>query len=103
MTGPHRPGHKSQSSAHTALIASVPFVDSVPVLLGMIAVSIGCIATNTSQVFALTNDLLPNPGDIGKAISSYNAAFVIAGAMMLIGMSSALFVANRPMVVTPLP
>jgi ACS family glucarate transporter-like MFS transporter len=107
-----------------ALIATVPFVNSVPVLLGMIAVSIGCIATNTSQVFALTSDLLPNPKDIGKAMGvevaaanvigfmspiitghvigltgSFNAAFVIAGAMMLVGMSSALFVANRPIVV----
>jgi ACS family glucarate transporter-like MFS transporter len=106
------------------LIATVPFVDSVPVLLGMIAVSIGCIATNTSQVFALTSDLLPNPKDIGKAMGvevavanvigfmspivtghvigltgSFNAAFVIAGAMMLVGMSSALFIANRPIVV----
>lgn len=106
------------------LIATVPFVDSVPVLLGMIAVSIGCIATNTSQVFALTSDLLPNPKDIGKAMGfevaaanvigfmspiitghvigltgSFNAAFVIAGGMMLVGMSSALFVANRPIVV----
>jgi ACS family glucarate transporter-like MFS transporter len=104
------------------LIASVPFVDSVPLLLGMIAVSIGCIATNTSQVFALTNDLLPDPKDIGKAMgfevaaanvigflspivtgyviaitTSFNMAFVIAGAMMLVGASSALFIANRPM------
>ncbi len=106
-----------------ALIASVPFVDSVPVLLGMIAVAIGCIATNTSQVFALTSDLLPNPKDIGKAMGfevaaanvigltspiitghvigltgSFNAAFVIAGLMMLIGMSAALFMANKPIV-----
>jgi ACS family glucarate transporter-like MFS transporter len=109
-----------------ALIASVPFVDSVPVLLGMISVAIGCIATNTSQVFALTNDLLPNPKDIGKAMGfevaaanvigftspivtgyvisitgSFSAAFVIAGAVMLLGTSSALFVANRPMLSRP--
>lgn len=106
------------------LIACVPFVNTVPVLLGMIAVSIGCIATNTSQVFALTNDLLPNPRDIGKAMSfeiavanmigllspivtgylisltgSFSAAFVTAGMMMLVGTSSALFIANRPMIV----
>jgi MFS family permease len=106
------------------LIASVPFVDSVPVLLAMIGVAIGCIATNTSQVFALTSDLLPNPKDIGKAMGfevaaanvigfmspivtghivgwtdSFNAAFVVAGFMMLVGMSSALFVANKEIVV----
>ena len=29
--------------------------------------------------------------------TSFNMAFVIAGAMMLVGASSALFIANRPM------
>ncbi len=107
-----------------SLIAAVPFVDSVPVLIGMIGVAIGCIATNTSQVFALTSDLLPNPKDIGKAMGfevaaanvigfmspivtghivgwteSFNAAFVVAGTVMLIGTCSALFVANREIVV----
>ena len=116
------------SMTAAVLIACIPFVDAVPVLLGMIALSIGCIATNTSQVFALTNDLLPNPRDIGKVMSfevtganvigfmspivtgylialtgSFNAAFVTAGLMMLVGMSSALFVANRPMIVPPRP
>lgn len=106
------------------LIAGIPLVDSVPVLLGMIAVAIGCIATNTAQVFALTNDLLPNPKDIGKAMGfeiaaanaigllspivtghvvswteSFNAAFVVAGSVMLIGTGSALFIANREITV----
>ena len=121
-TGRRRFFIAGSSLTATALIASVPFVESVPVLLGMIAVAIGCIATNTSQVFALTNDLLPNPKDIGKAMGfevaaanvigfmspivtgyvisitgSFNTAFVIAGAVMLLGTSSALFIANRPM------
>ncbi len=121
-TGRRRFFIAGSSLTAAGLIASVPFVDSVPVLLGMIAVAIGCIATNTSQVFALTNDLLPNPKDIGKAMgfevaaanvigflspivtgyviaitTSFDAAFVIAGAMMLLGASSALFIANRPM------
>ena len=121
-TGRRRFFIAGSSLTAAGLIASVPFVDSVPVLLGMIAVAIGCIATNTSQVFALTNDLLPNPKDIGKAMgfevaaanvigllspivtgyviaitTSFNMAFVIAGAMMLVGTSSALFVANKPM------
>ena len=60
-TGKRRFFIAGSSLTAAALIASVPFVDSVPLLLGMIAVSIGCIATNTSQVFALTNDLLPDP------------------------------------------
>jgi MFS family permease len=123
-TGHRRFFIAGSSLVAAVLIAGVPFVNSVPVLLGMIAVSIGCIATNTSQVFALTSDLLPNPKDIGKAMGfevaaanvigfmspiitghvigltgSFNAAFVIAGAMMLVGMGSALFVANRPIVV----
>jgi MFS family permease len=121
-TGRRRFFIAGSSLTAAALIASVPFVDSVPVLLGMIAVAIGCIATNTSQVFALTNDLLPDPRDIGKAMgfevaaanvigflspivtgyviaitTSFDTAFVIAGAMMLLGAGSALFIANRPM------
>jgi MFS family permease len=121
-TGRRRFFIAGSSLTAAALIASVPFVDSVPVLLGMIAVAIGCIATNTSQVFALTNDLLPDPRNIGKAMgfevaaanvigflspivtgyviaitASFDTAFVIAGAMMLLGASSALFIANRPM------
>ena len=103
-TGRRRFFIAGSSLTAAALIASVPFVNSVPVLLGMIAVAIGCIATNTSQVFALTNDLLPDARHIGKAMGfeiaaanvigllspivtgyvvditgSFNAAFVIAG------------------------
>jgi MFS family permease len=121
-TGRRRYFIAGSSLTATLLIASVPFVESVPVLLGMISVAIGCIATNTSQVFALTNDLLPNPKDIGKAMGfevaaanvigftspivtgyviamtgTFNTAFVIAGAVMLLGTASALFIANRPM------
>jgi len=38
-------------------------------------------------------------GHVIGLTGSFNAAFVIAGAMMLVGMSSALFIANRPIVV----
>jgi len=123
-----RRGHRAaavfiagSSLTAAALIASVPFVDSVPVLLGMIAVAIGCIATNTSQVFALTttaagpqgyrqgNGLRSSSGQRDRLpvadrhrlrhrlTTSFDAAFVIAGAMMLLGAGSALFIANRPM------
>jgi MFS family permease len=127
-TGRRRFFIAGSSLTAAALIASVPFVDSVPVLLGMIAVAIGCIATNTSQVFALTNDLLPDARNIGKAMgfevaaanvigflspivtgyviaitASFNAAFVIAGCMMLLGASAAVFVANRPMRIAAAP
>ncbi len=106
------------------LIAAVPFVTSVPLLLGMIAVAIGCLATNTAQVFALTSDLLPNAKYLGKVMSvevaganvlgffspivtgyliaftrNFNAAFVTTGMMMLVGCTSALVLANRPIVV----
>lgn len=129
-TGRRRYFIAGSSLTAAGLIASVPFVANVPVLLGMIAIAIDCIATNTSQVFALTNDLLPNARDIGKAMgfevaaanvigflspivtgyviaitTSFNTAFVIAGAMMLLGTGSALFIANRPMEVSagPMP
>ena len=75
-TGRRRFFIAGSSLTAAALIASVPFVDSVPVLLGMIAVAIGCIATNTSQVFALTNDLLPDARHIGKAMGFEIAAAV---------------------------
>jgi ACS family glucarate transporter-like MFS transporter len=127
-TGHRRFFIAGSSLTAASLIASVPFVDSDPVLLGMIAVAIGCIATNTSQVFALTNDLLPDARNIGKAMgfevaaanvigflspivtgyviditASFNAAFVIAGCMMLLGASAAVFVANRPMRIAAAP
>ncbi len=106
------------------LIVCVPFVSSAPLLLGMIALAIGCIATNTSQVFALTSDLLPNPKDLGKVMSfeiaganvigffspivtgylialtgGFDAAFVTTGMMMMVGCAAALGLANRPMIV----
>jgi ACS family glucarate transporter-like MFS transporter len=127
-TGRRRFFIAGSSLTAAALIASVPFVDSVPVLLGMIAVAIGCIATNTSQVFALTNDLLPDARNIGKAMgfevaaanvigflspivtgyviaitASFDAAFVIAGFMMLLGAGAAVFVANQPMRIAAAP
>ncbi len=104
-------------------IATVPFVYDVSLLIALIGLAIGCIATNTSQVFALTSDLLPNPGDIGKVMSfevaaanvigllspivtgyivsrlgSFTAAFVGAGAMMLLAVLAALAIATRPMI-----
>ena len=125
-TGRRRFFIAGSSLTAAALVAAVPFAGGISVLVGMIAIAMGCIATNTSQVFALTNDLLLNPKDIGKAMgfavavanviglmspivtgyviaitTSFNTAFVIAGGMMLLGAGSALFVANRPMRVHP--
>ena len=105
-------------------IAAVPFIDGAVPMLALVSLAIGCLATNTSQVFALTSDLLPNPGDIGKVMSfevgaanvigmlspivtgyivsligSFTAAFAVAGCVIMLAALSALVIAVRPMVV----
>ena len=104
-----------------AVILFAPFVASVPLLLGLIALSLTGIAATTSLNFALLNDLLPNPGEVGVAMAflvvggnvfglmapivtgyvisatgSYDMAFVIAGALLVVGAGSALLLTRRP-------
>ena len=104
-----------------AVILFAPFVASVPVLLGLIALSLTGIAATTSLNFALLNDLLPNPRDVGVAMAflvvggnlfgllapivtgyvisatgSYDMAFVIAGALLVVGAGSTLLLTRRP-------
>jgi MFS family permease len=101
------------------MIAAAPFTDSTPMLLGMLTVALTGIAVNTSQLFALLSDLLPDPTNVGKAMGvmvvggnlfgllapiltgyviaatgSYDRAFVLAGVLMLAGAACCLGLAR---------
>jgi MFS family permease len=108
-----------------AVILAAPFTSSLPILLGLFAISLSGIAATTSLNFALLNDLLPNPRDIGVAMAflvvggnifgllapivtgyviaatgSFDAAFLIAGALLVIGAASVLLLTRRPIAAT---
>ena len=93
----------------------------MPALLSLIALSLTGIAATTSLNFALLNDLLLNPKDVGVAMAflvvggnlfgllapivtgyviaatgSYDAAFVVAGVLLAIGAGSTLTLTRRP-------
>ena len=118
-------GKRRTMIASTMMLAAVvlfaPLVDSMPALLGLIALSLTGVAATTSLNFALLNDLLPNPRDVGVAMAflvvggnlfgllapivtgyviaatgSYDMAFFIAGALLVVGAGSALLLTRRP-------
>jgi len=99
-----------------SVILLVPLAGSVEVILLLITVALTGVSSAISLNFALLNDLLTSPNDIGSAtgmqvfggnvfgllapivtgyvISStgnYDLAFVIAGCLLVIGMISSLF------------
>jgi len=105
-----------------AVILFAPFVQDVWLILGLIAVSLTGIASTTSLNFALLNDLLKRPRDIGVAMGflvvggnvfglmapivtgyvvestgNYDRAFVIAGALLVVGATSILTLTRRPL------
>jgi MFS family permease len=104
-----------------AIILATPFVNNVWVILGLFAISLTGVASTTSLNFALLNDLLPNPRDVGVAMAflvlggnvfgllapivtgyvvsatgNYDWAFVIAGTLLVIGATSILTLTHRP-------
>jgi ACS family glucarate transporter-like MFS transporter len=104
-----------------AVIMAAPFVNSVWLILTLITVSLTGLASATSLNFALLNDLLPKPRDVGVATAfmvlggnsfgviapivtgyviadtgSYNMAFVIAGGLLVVGALSALTLTRHP-------
>jgi ACS family glucarate transporter-like MFS transporter len=110
--------------AIAAIVLAAPFVDNVWVLLALITLSLTGVATTTSLNFALLNDLLPNPKDIGRAMAflvvggnvfgllapivtgyvisitgSYDWAFGIAGLLLVGGATATLTLTRKPMVV----
>jgi MFS family permease len=105
-----------------AVILFAPWVDSVWVILGLIAISLTGVASTTSLNFALLNDLLKKPQDVGVAMGflvvggnifgllapivtgyvvastgNYDRAFIIAGVLLVVGASSILTLARRPL------
>jgi ACS family glucarate transporter-like MFS transporter len=105
-----------------AIILFAPLVESVWVILGLIAISLTGVASTTSLNFALLNDLLKRPQDVGVAMGflvvggnifgllapivtgyvvsttgGYNWAFIIAGVLLVIGATSILTLARQPL------
>jgi MFS family permease len=120
-------GRRRNMIASAMMIAAVillaPFLENVWVLLALITISLTGIATTTSLNFALLNDLLPNPKDVGKAMGflvvggnafgllapivtgyvisisgSYDWAFGIAGLLLVCGATATLTLTRKPMV-----
>jgi MFS family permease len=105
-----------------AVILFAPFVQDVWLILGLIAISLTGIASTTSLNFALLNDLLKRPRDVGVAMGflvvggnvfgllapivtgyvvestgNYDRAFIIAGALLVVGATSILTLTRRPL------
>lgn len=103
------------------LLLIAPSISSVPLLLAVFTIALTCIATNTAQLFALLSDLLPNSGDLGKAMGfmvvggnlfgllapivtgyvvsvtgGYDWGFRIAGILSFVGMITCITLARRP-------
>ncbi len=108
-----------------ALILFAPIVDNIWLLLVLMTISLTGIASTTSLNFALLNDLLPNPRDIGKGMGflnvggntfgllapivtgyvlagtgSYSWAFIIAGVLLVTGATATLTMTRKPMVLS---
>ncbi len=105
----------------SSIILAAPFVTSVWGIVALVTVSLTGISTAVSLNFALTNDLLRNPQDAGKATSilvfggnifgvlapiitgyviagsgGYGWAFGLAGILLLIGALSSLTLTRQP-------
>jgi MFS family permease len=104
-----------------AIVLFAPLIDSIPLLVLLLSLSLAGVAATTSQLFALVNDLLPNRSDIGVAMAfvivggnvfgmmapivtgyviaasgSYSLAFIIAGALLMLGMLTLLLLTRQP-------
>ena len=111
----------ASAMALAAIILLAPLINNLAILIGLLTLSLTGVATTTSQVFSLTNDLTPNARDIGAAVSfvvvggnifgmlapivtgyviaatgSYDWAFVIAGALLALGAASLLCLTHQP-------
>ena len=105
-----------------AIILIAPFVESVWVILGLIAISLTGVASTTSLNFALLNDLLRKPQDVGVAMGflvvggnifglmapivtgyvvsetgHFDRAFMIAGILLVIGATAILTLTRQPL------
>lgn len=108
-----------------AIVLFAPFVHGIWMIVMLVGLSLAGVASTTSLNFALLNDLVPSPGDVGSAIAfvvvggnicgmlapivtgyiidatgSYTGAFLAAGSLLLLGAVSALTLTRRPMAPT---
>ncbi len=120
-----RQGGRRRMVAAMMLVAAVilfaPLVTNVYLILLLITVALSGVATTIGLNIALLSDLLRNTGDAGRATGllilggnvfgilapivtgyvvqltgSYDYAFVVAGALLLVGATSALSLTHRP-------
>lgn len=109
------------SMAAASLILFAPMINETWLLLALITIALTGTATTTSMHFALLNDLLPNPKDIGRGMGiivvvanlfgfaapivtgyvvsgtgNYAWAFIIAGSLLATGALIALTMTRRP-------
>jgi dipeptide/tripeptide permease len=107
-----------------SVILAAPMVENLWIILLLITISLAGISSTTSLNWALLNDLLSNPRDVGKAMGflvvggnafglcapivtgyaiawtgSYDWAFIIAGVLLLAGATATLTMTRRPMTV----
>ena len=117
-------GRRRNMIAFAMLLAAVilfaPLIDSVWMILGLIAISLTGVASTTSLNFALLNDLIRKPQDVGVAMGflvvggnvfglmapivtgyvvaetrHFDRAFMIAGLLLVVGATSILTLTRR--------
>lgn len=109
------------SMLSAAVILAAPFVDSTPMILGLITISLTGLATGISLNIALAADLLRSPASAGKAMAiqitggnifgliapiatgyiiaatgSYDLAFVAGGVLLVAGAVITLTLTHAP-------
>jgi ACS family glucarate transporter-like MFS transporter len=105
----------------SSVVLVTPFVGSMPVLIGLISISLTCVSSAVSMNLALLADLLRSPRLAGRANSiamvggnvfglaapivtgyvvqvtgSYTPAFIVAGVFLLMGTTIALTMTRTP-------
>jgi MFS family permease len=108
-------------SLATASVLLTPFVDSMPAIVALLTIALTFSGASQSWNFALTNDLLRTPADVGRAFAfltlggnsfgilapiitgylvsgtgSFTIPFIVCGVLALLGAVLALFGARAP-------
>jgi MFS family permease len=108
-------------SLATAAVLATPFVESMPAIVALLTIALTFSGASQSWNFALTNDLLRTPSDVGRAFAfltlggnsfgimapivtgylvsgtgSFTIPFIVCGVLALLGAVSALFGARAP-------
>jgi len=103
-------------SLATAVVLATPFVDSMPAIVVLLTIALTFSGASQSWNFALTNDLLRTPADVGRAFAfltlggnsfgimapivtgylvtgtgSFTIPFIVCGVLALLGATAALF------------